>query len=147
MSCNSGRRQLIVTLVNFSHTPFTVRRYTTVKEVRLHGERGKATVAGVVGIVATMPCHGMGITASVMSRVRAPCFGSLAPRRGLGRGGVGARAQEGSGEAELASEAKGSGEPGLTLEAKGVGRGGTRPRVLAILGVLLCSPFLYFLSL
>jgi len=35
MSCNSRRRQPRVTLVNLSHTPFTVRRYTTVKEVRL----------------------------------------------------------------------------------------------------------------
>ena len=121
MSCNSRRRQPIVTLVNFPHTPFSVRRYTTVKEVRLHSERGKATAAGVVGIVTTMPCHGMGITASVTSRVRAPCVGSLAPRWGLGRGGVGARAQEGPGEAEFVPEAKGSGEPGLTPEAKGSG--------------------------
>jgi len=111
MSSNSRRRQPIVTLVIFSHTSFTVRRYTTVKDVSLHGERGKATVARVVGIVAAMPCRGMGITASVTSWVRAPCVGSLALRRGLGRGGVGTRAQEGSSEAELASEAKGSGEP------------------------------------
>ena len=121
-----------MTLVNLSHTSFTVRRYTTVKEVRLHSERGKATVAGVIGTVAAMPCHGMGITASVMSRVRPPCVGSLAPRWGLGRGGVGARAQVGSGEAELA------------LEAKGVGRGGTCARALAILGVLLYLLFCDF---
>ena len=70
----------------------------------------------VVGIVATMPYCGMGVTASVTSWVRAPCVGSLAPRRGLGRGGVGARAQEGSGETEIASEPKGSGEPRLTPE-------------------------------
>jgi len=37
---------------------------------------------------------------------------------GLRRGGVCARAQEGSDEAELASEAKGSGEPELAPEAK-----------------------------
>jgi len=78
-------------------------------------------VAGVVGIVATMPCRGMEVTAPVTSWVRAPCFGSPAPRRGLGRGSVGARAQEGSGEAELAPEAKGSGEPWLAPEAKGSG--------------------------
>jgi len=78
-------------------------------------------VAGVVGIVAAMPCRGMGVTASVTSWVRAPCVGSLALRRGLGRGGVGARAQEGSGEAELAPEANGSSDPGLTPEAKGSG--------------------------
>ena len=71
-------------------------------------------MAGVVGIVATMPCHGMAVTASVTSWVRAPCVGSLALRRGLERGGVGARAQEGSGEPRLAPEAKGSGEPGPT---------------------------------
>jgi len=104
-----------VTLVNLPHTSFTVKRYT-VKEVRLHSKRGKATVAGVVGIVATMPCRGMGVTAPVTSWVRAPCVGSLVLRRGLGRGGVGARAQEGSGETELASEPKESGEPGLTPE-------------------------------
>ena len=68
-----------------------------------------------------MPCRGMGVTASVMSWVRAPCVGSLALRRGLGRGGVGARAQEGSGEAEFVPEAKGSDKPGLTPEAKGSG--------------------------
>ena len=45
-------------------------------------------------------------------------------------------------------EAKGSGELKLALEAKGVGRGGTRARALAILGVLLCSPFfVFFISL
>ena len=121
-----------MTLVNLSHTSFTVRQYTTVKEVRLHSERGKAIVAGVVGTVAAMPYHGMGITASVMSRVRPLCVGSLAPRWGLGRGGVGARAQEGSGEAEFA------------LEAKGVGRGRTRARALAILGVLLYLIFCDF---
>jgi len=47
-------------------------------------------VAGVAGIVATMPCRGMEVAASVTSWVRAPCVGSLALRRGLGRGGVGA---------------------------------------------------------
>ena len=81
-----------------------------MKEVRLHSERGKATVAGVVGTVAAMPCHSTGITAHVKSRVWSSCVGSLAPRWGLRRGSVGSRAQEGSGEAELAPEAKGSGE-------------------------------------
>ena len=81
-------------------------------------------MVGVVGIVASMSCRGMGVTASVTSWVRAPCVGSLAPRRGLGRSGVGARAQEGSGEAELAPEAKGSGEPWLAPEAKGSGEPG-----------------------
>jgi len=78
-------------------------------------------VAGVVGTVAAMPCRSMEITAYVMSRVRPSCAGSLAPRWGLGRGSVCARAQEGSGEAELAPEAKGSGEPELAPEAKGSG--------------------------
>jgi len=75
-----------------------------VKEVRWHSKRGKATVAGVVGIVATTPCHGMGVTASVTSWVRALHMGSLVLRRGLGRGGVGARPPEGSGEPGLAPE-------------------------------------------
>ena len=87
-----------------------------MKEVRLHSERGKATVAGVVRTVAAMPCRSMGITAHVMSRVWSSCIGSLAPTWGLGRGSVGARAQEGLGEAELAPEAKGSGETEPTPE-------------------------------
>ena len=49
-----------------------------MKEVRLHSERGKATVTGVVGTVATMPCYDMGVTAPVTLWVRAPCVGSLA---------------------------------------------------------------------
>jgi len=79
-------------------------------------------VVVVVGIVATMPYCGMGVTASVTSWVRAPCVGSLAPRRGLGRGGVGARAQEGSGKAELALEAKGVGRAVTCARGQGVGR-------------------------
>jgi len=75
---NSGRRQLTVTLIILPHSSFTVRLYSRVKEVRLHSGRGKATVAKVVGIVATMPCCGMEFTAPVTSWVRAPCLGSLA---------------------------------------------------------------------
>ena len=65
-------------LINVPHSPFTVRRYTTVKGVRLHSERGKAAVTRVVGTVATLPCCGMGVTAPVTSWVQAPCVGSLA---------------------------------------------------------------------
>ena len=101
-----------------------------MKEVRLHSERGKATVVGVVGTVAAMPYRSMGITAYVMSRVRSSCVGSLVPRSGLGRGGVGARAQEGSGEAELAPEAKGLGESELAPEAKGSGEAEPAPEPL-----------------
>ena len=75
-------------------------------------------MTGVVVIVATMPCSSMGDMASVTSGVCLSCVESLAPRWGLGRGGVCARAQEGLGEAKLASEAKGSGEPELAPEAK-----------------------------
>jgi len=64
-------------LVNLSYSPFTVRRYTIVKEVRLHSERGRATVTRVVGIVTTIPCCDMGVIACVTSWVRAPCVGSL----------------------------------------------------------------------
>jgi len=92
-------------------------------------------MTGVVGIVAAMPCRGMGITASVISRVRPPCVGSLAPRWGLGRGGVCARAQEGSGETELTPEAKGSGE------AEPV------PEPWRFWVFYFYSPFLYFLFL
>ena len=67
-----------MTLINLPHSSFTVRQYTTVKEVRLHSERGKAAVFRVVGIVATMPCNDMRVTAPVTSWVRAPCVGSLA---------------------------------------------------------------------
>ena len=135
-----------MTLVNLSHTSFTLRQYITVKGVRLHSERGKATVAGVVGTVTAMPCRGMGITASVMSRVRPPCVGSLAPRWGLGRGGVGARAQEGPSEAELAPEAKGSGESELALEAKGSGEAEPAPEPWRS-WVFCFYSFLYYLSL
>jgi len=93
-------------LINLSHSPFTVRRYNTVKEVRLHSERGKAAVTRVVGVVATMPCCDMGVTALVTSWVRAPCTGNLAL---IGRNGVVARALEGSGETETMPEAKGVG--------------------------------------
>jgi len=94
--------------INLSHSPFTVRRY--------HSERGKAAVTRVVGIVATMPCCGMGVTAPVASWVRAPCVGSLALVR---RSGVGARAPEGSGETELTPEAKGVGRGGVCVRAPG----------------------------
>ena len=67
-----------MTLVNLPHPFFTVRQYTTVKEVRLHSERGKATVTRVVGTVAALPCCGMGVIAPVTSWVRAMCGGSLA---------------------------------------------------------------------
>ena len=56
-----------MTLINFPHPFFTVRRYTTVKVVRSHSERGKAAVPRVVGIVVTLPCCGMGVTAPVTS--------------------------------------------------------------------------------
>jgi len=61
-----------VVLINLSHSSFTVRQYTIVKEVRLHSERGKVAVSRVVGIVATMPCCDMGVTAPVTSWVWAP---------------------------------------------------------------------------
>ena len=43
-----------------------------------HSERGKVTVARVVGIVTTMPCCDMVVIAPVMSTVRASCVGSFA---------------------------------------------------------------------
>jgi len=57
-------------------------------------------VAGVVGIVTTMPCHDMEVTAPVTSWVWVSCVGSLVVWRGIGRSDVGARAPEGSGETE-----------------------------------------------
>ena len=75
-------------------------------------------MAGVVGIVAVVPCRSMGIMVGVTSELRSSCVGSLAPRWKLGRGGACAQAQEGSGEAELASEAKGSGEAELAPESR-----------------------------
>jgi len=122
-------------LINLPHSSFTVGQYTTVKEVRLHSHRGKATVTRVAGIVASMPCCDMGVTAPVTSWVRAACVGSLAldrakwhwrpSPRGVGRDGTRVRGPEGSGKTELAPEAqqgrtrrslrprpKGSGEPG-----------------------------------
>jgi len=55
-----------------------------VKEVRLHSERGEATVTGVVGIVATMPCCDMGVTAPVTSWVRRRALEALLCDRGSG---------------------------------------------------------------
>jgi len=66
-----------MTLINLPHSSFTVRQYTTVKGVRLHSERGKATVSRVVGIVATMPCGDTEVTAPIMSWEWAPCVGIL----------------------------------------------------------------------
>ena len=100
----------------------------------------------MVGTVAAMPCHGMAITASVMSMVRPPCVGSLAPRWGLGRDGVGARAQEGSGEAELAPEAKGSGESELASRPRGRASRNPCPSP-GDHGWFALSPFLQFLFL
>ena len=67
-----------MTLINLPHSSFTTRQYTTVKEVRLHSERGRAIVTRVVRIVATMPCCDMGVTAPVTLWVRVPFVGSLA---------------------------------------------------------------------
>ena len=64
-------------LINLPHSLSTVRQYATVKEVRMHSERGKATVTRVVGTVGTLPCCGMGVIALVTSGVRAPYGGSL----------------------------------------------------------------------
>ena len=103
-------------------------------------------MAGVVGTVTTMLCRGMGIIASVMLSVRPPCVGSLALRWGLGRGSIGARAQEGSGEVELAPEDKGSGESDLALEAKGWGEAEPAPEPWRS-WVFCFYSFLFFLSL
>ena len=82
-------------------------------------------MARVVGIVVVVPCRSMGVMASVTSKVRPSCFGSLAPRWRLGRGGTCVRGPapeaKGSGETEPASEAKGSGETEPAPEAKGPG--------------------------
>jgi len=87
-----------------------------MKEVRLHSERGEAAVTRVVGIIATMPCCGMGVTAPVTSWVRVTCVESLALVR---RSCVGARDLEGSGETELMPEAKGVGRGGVYVRALG----------------------------
>ena len=67
-----------MTLINLPHFSFTVRHYTLVKEVRLHSERGKATVTRVVGIVAAMPCRDTEVTVPVTLWVRVSCVRSLA---------------------------------------------------------------------
>ena len=96
-----------------------------MKEVRLHsGWSGWNSCRRALpqhGGVAVVPCRSMGVMASITSEVRSSCVRSLATRWKLGRGGVCTRAQKGSGEAELASEAKGSGETELAPEAKGSG--------------------------
>jgi len=131
-------------LINLPHSSFTVRQYTTVKEVRLHSERGKATVARVVGIVATMPCCDIGVTAPVMSTVRALCVGSFASiwwgvvwRPSPGGGGRARRnlhpRPRGSGEAVSASEPLG-GRAWRNLRPRPVGvrRDGVCVRALGV---------------
>jgi len=117
--------QLTVTLVNLSHSSFTVRRYTIVKEVRLHSERGEAAVTRVVGIVATMPCYDMGDCACHVVGTgavrRKPCFvmGDRAKRHWR-------PSPRGSGETELASEAqRGRARRCRRPSSRGVGRDGT----------------------
>ena len=59
----------------------------------MYSDGGKATVTGAVETVVALPCRVMGAVASIMSRVRAPCGGSLstqaewgpAPEPGRGR--------------------------------------------------------------
>jgi hypothetical protein len=84
----------------------------------------------MVGIVTVVPCRSVGVMASVTSEVRPSCVGNLAPRRRLWQGVVCARAQEGSGEAKLASEAKGFGETESCARGQGVERDGTCARAL-----------------
>ena len=98
-------------------------------------------MTGVVVIVATIPCYCMGDMASVTSGVRPSYVGSLAPRWGLGRGGVCVRAQEGSGEAELASEAQG-GRARWNLRPRL--RGQASGSLCSTLGNLRCLPYPLF---
>jgi len=116
-----------VTLINLPHYSFTVRQYTTVKEVRLHSERGKATVTRVVGIVTAMPCRDTEVTVPVTSWVRAPCVRSLALiwwnvvwRRspgGVGRDGTYTRGRGDRARRCLHPRPRGSGESQFGPEA------------------------------
>jgi len=84
-------------------------------------------VAGVVGIVATMPYRGMELTTPITSWVRAPCVGSPTPRRGLERGSVGARAQEGLARRNLRQRPRGRASRGLRPRPRGLASRCLRP--------------------
>ena len=71
-------------LINLPHSLSTVRQYATVKEVKMHSDRGTTTVTGVVGTVGALPCCGMGVIALVTPGVRAPYGGSLVDLVGRG---------------------------------------------------------------
>ena len=104
-----------MTLVNLPHASFTVRLYSTVKEVRLHSERGKAIVVGVVGTVAAMPYRSMGSQ-------RTSC-------RGYGHRALEAWLQDGgSGEAVLAPEPK-RGQARRNLRPRPRGRSRRNPHL------------------
>ena len=116
MSCNSRRRQPTVAQVNLFHTSFTVRRYITVKEVRLNSSRG-----GWNSRCHALPQYGNHCvrhvegTATVRWKTSSE-MGARARRcwrpspRGVWRGGTCARGQ-GVGRVGACVEAKGSGEP------------------------------------
>jgi len=124
---NFGRRQQTATLINLPHSSFTVRQYTTVKEVRLHSERGKATMTRVVGIVATMPYCDTKVTVLVTSWVRAPCVRSHAliwwnviwrpSPGGVGRDGTYTRGRGDRARRCLRPRPRGSGESRFGPEA------------------------------
>jgi len=104
VSCNSRRRHPTVVQVNLFHTSFTVRRYFTVKEVRLNNSRG-----GWNSRCHVLPWYGDHNTCHVDGTV-AVCWGPgsemgararwcLRPSpRGVGRGGFRARALVVSGD-------------------------------------------------
>jgi len=118
-----------VTQVNPIHTSFTVRLYFTVKEVRLHSGKGKATQWPGL-LEQLLPCPTV-----VWGSQRVSCreYDRCALEAWLRDGGSGeavfyARAPEGSGDTEPAPEAKGSGELELAPEAKGSGETEPAPK-------------------
>ena len=92
---NSGKGHQIVALINLPHSLSSVRQHATVKEVKVHSERGRAVVPRVVGTVVNLPCCGTGVIAPITSWVWVSCGRSLAalvdrdpapePRRGWAR--------------------------------------------------------------
>ena len=126
VSCNSRRRQPTVVQVHLFHTSFTVRRYFTVKEVRLNSSRGgwnsRCHVLPRFGDHSA--CHVDG-TAAVCWR---PGFE------------MGARARR-----CLRPSPRGGGRGGTRARGQGVGRDGIRARALVVSGDLPYHPFLQFL--
>jgi hypothetical protein len=135
MSYNSRRRQPTVTQVNLSHTSFTVGRYFTVKEVRLHSSRGgwNSCRHALPRYGGQNECH-VECTTIVCGKPGSEMGARV--RRCLSLRGVGRRVR-----------GQGVGRAGACAWSQGVGRDGACARALVISGDLPYLLFAIFISL